>query len=78
MKALMLLLAVPLLAAACKQDTASQDMDVVCKDPRPEICTMEYLPVCGISSDGSEKTYASGCTACSHPEVIGYRKGACN
>lgn len=78
MKALILLLAVPLLATACKPDAARQNLDVVCKDPRPEMCTMNYLPVCGISSDNSEKTYSNGCTACSHPEVIGYRKGACN
>jgi len=71
-----------LLSTACNQnatrrDTASQNADIVCKEPRPEICTMEYMPVCGVLSDNAEKTYASGCTACSHPEVSGYRKDAC-
>ncbi len=84
---LLLVFAMPFLATACNQEAASQepiiqgvvsqDMDVVCKDPRPEVCTMEYVPVCGILSDKSEKTYASACTACSHEEVSGYRKDAC-
>ncbi len=84
MNILMLLLVstVSLLVTACNQESAMQDavsekIDFVCKDPRPEICTMEYVPVCGILSDKSEKTYASGCTACSSSEVTGYRKDAC-
>lgn len=77
MQALLLLLTVLILVTACKQDAANQDMDVVCKDPRPEICTMNYLPVCGISSDETVKTYANGCTACSNQHVLGYREGAC-
>jgi len=83
-----LLLLVPLLAVAGnqdagRQDTISRDVDkqdrpVICKAPRPEICTMEYLPVCGNSPDNTEKTYASGCNACSHSEVVSYRKNACD
>ncbi len=48
-----------------------------CTDPRPEICTREYDPVCAQHSDGSWQTHATGCTACSDAEVIGYRAGAC-
>jgi hypothetical protein len=52
---------------------------------RPEICTREYLPVCGLreveAADGATsrewKTYSTGCTACSDPSVIGYVEGAC-
>lgn len=50
---------------------------LVCQDPRPEVCTMEYDPVCGKKSDGSYKTYSNGCTACSDPDVMSYCKGQC-
>jgi len=48
-----------------------------CKDPRPQICTREYNPVCGVLKDGSLKTGATGCTSCSSPDVVGYTMGAC-
>ncbi len=50
---------------------------VICQDPRPEVCTMEYDPVCGDRKDKSAQTYGNGCQACSDPEVIGYRRGEC-
>ena len=48
-----------------------------CADPRPEICTMDYTPVCGQLRDGTEKTYSNGCSACSDIAVESYRPGAC-
>ncbi len=50
---------------------------IACKDPRPQICTREYNPVCATYKDGSKKTGATGCTACSDPEVVAYTMGAC-
>ena len=57
----------------------SEAPDVInlCKDPRPQMCTMIYQPVCGVNNDGQFKTYASDCNACSHQEVRGYNEGAC-
>jgi len=49
----------------------------LCTDPRPEICTREYLPVCARLEDGRQKTYSNGCTACSDPAVTGYQPGEC-
>ena len=49
-----------------------------CEDPKPQICTMIYDPVCGMTSDGLRKTYASGCSACSDAGVTGYEKGECS
>ncbi len=49
-----------------------------CPEERPQMCTMQYDPVCGLHADGSSKTYSSGCTACSHAEVLGYNPGECN
>lgn len=50
---------------------------ILCEEPRPQICTREYDPVCATLKDGSTKTGSTGCTSCSDPEVISYKKGAC-
>lgn len=49
----------------------------ICTEPRPQICTREYKPVCAKLSDGSVKTYATGCTACSNPDIVSYVEGPC-
>ena len=48
-----------------------------CEEPRPEMCTMHYDPVCGVRDDGGKKTYSNACVACSDSAVIGYTEGAC-
>jgi hypothetical protein len=59
------------------QDSASASDLVRCTEPRPEICTQEYRPVCALLNDGSERTYASGCVACADARVLGYRPDPC-
>ena len=49
----------------------------ICQDPRPQVCTMDYRPVCGTLTDGSMKTYSNGCGACSDIEVISWVENAC-
>jgi len=49
----------------------------ICKEPRPQICTMEYIPVCASLKDNSFKTYATGCSACSDVNVIKHKAGQC-
>jgi hypothetical protein len=49
----------------------------ICTDPRPQICTMEYLPVCATMTDASVNTYASGCSACSDAQVVSWVEGEC-
>lgn len=49
-----------------------------CFEPRPQVCTMEYDPVCGQMADGRTKTYSNGCSACSDTLVNGYTVGACS
>jgi len=48
-----------------------------CQEPRPEVCTMHYDPVCGAQQDGGRNTYSNACVACSDSAVIGYSEGAC-
>ena len=49
----------------------------VCKDPRPQMCTMDYRPVCGAMTGGEKKTYSNGCSACSDLSVLSYVPGEC-
>ncbi len=49
----------------------------ICTNPRPQMCTMEYLPVCATLSNKTTKTYASGCSACADKNVISYKSDAC-
>lgn len=69
-----------LLITACgsaqKAETAKME-SVKCPELRPEMCTMDYNPVCGNLSNGSFKTYSNGCTACSDIEVLSYSEGEC-
>ena len=72
-----------LFAAPCftSFDTNSDKEIIVdnkCIEPRPEVCTREYDPVCGYKSDETSKTYSNGCSACSEKEIIGYKNGECS
>ena len=49
----------------------------VCEEPRPQVCTMDYRPVCGNLADGSVKTYSNGCGACSDANVTSWVEGEC-
>jgi len=49
----------------------------ICKDPRPQMCTMDYRPVCGAMTGGEKKTYSNGCSACSDLSVLSYVPGEC-
>ena len=71
---------VALCLAGCNsisKKTKIQPQLVLCEDPRPQICSMIYQPVCGTLEGGSKKTYASDCSACSDTKVIGYQKEEC-
>ena len=56
---------------------------VQCTEPRPQICTMDYTPVCAnrCSDDSCEssemRTYANACGACADPLVVYQQPGAC-
>lgn len=69
-------------------DTGNPGKLVACQEPRPELCTQQYDPVCaqrdtGIRCvttpcDSSEwRSYSNACTACADAAVYGYRPGGC-
>lgn len=49
-----------------------------CPEVRPEICTMEYDPVCGVGLLMNPTTFPSGCVACADHKVSAYIKGRCH
>jgi hypothetical protein len=59
-----------------KQEPGALDI-ILCEQPRPQICTREYDPVCAKLHDGRIKTYTTGCVSCSDSQVESYTKGAC-
>lgn len=88
---------VGLLAIACSAGCSATSLDAseaveleyVCEDPRPQICTMDYRPVCALRDTGVRcvttpcpstewATYSNGCSACSDARVTGYVSGECN
>jgi len=59
-----------------------------CSDPRPQMCTKEFRPVCADVDtkvrcvtapcpSNIRKTVSNGCTACSDSNIYGYSLGAC-
>ena len=81
-------------AAAPEPDSAGgglRDRDdwVACAEPRPGMCTQEYVPVCALRAAGAEcasepcpetferVTKSNRCTACADEAVIGWVPGAC-
>jgi hypothetical protein len=68
-----------LILTACginQQPTPS--LHTVCEATRPQVCTMEYAPVCANLLAGGKKEFSSGCNACANEAVASYLPGPCN
>ena len=74
MRAIIMIAAV-LVLAACAGSPAP--VGTQCSDPRPQVCTMEYNPVCATLVVGGVKQYASGCNACADDAVASYVPDVC-
>ena len=74
-----------LMTAGCAQPDTSIEQKApsknpkrtICTDPRPQMCTREYRPVCATLQDGTRKTYATGCTACADSKVVSHIPAPC-
>ena len=64
-------------ATSSQDETALAVATQVCEEPRPQVCTMDYRPVCASLADGSVKTYSNGCSACGDAAVSSWTEGAC-
>lgn len=80
-KTLIVLVVFCLMGCVTKEDQQKLTPDnkklTICPEPRPEVCTMDYRPVCAQRQDGSFKTYSNWCNSCTDPNVFGYQKGEC-
>ena len=76
-KTIMLCVAAVILVACAASERSVPDAAGRCAEPRPEICTREYRPVCGVQNNSLAKTYGNACTACADGQVIYYLEGAC-
>lgn len=67
-----------LLGAGCATDPAPMETQLTeCVEPRPQICTMIWAPVCAVHGDGHRETHASDCNACADASVLAHAPGAC-
>lgn len=75
--------------AQAPEPAPEQLVETQCQDPRPEVCTFQYQPVCALVDTGTRcvttpcpasewKTMSNACTACSNLDVMAYREGACD
>jgi cytochrome c5 len=63
--------------SACATRPETPPLVVQCGVERPQVCTMEYDPVCAERVSGGRETYSSPCNACADDTVTGYLRGAC-
>ncbi len=61
----------------CASPPKATTMTTQCTSPRPQVCTMEYAPVCATRKDGARAEYSSACNACADDAVTGYLTGPC-
>ena len=89
---IVIVLALPITGACSSNaNTASGEIPtsvILCEEPRPEMCSQEYRPVCATRDNGIRRvtrpcnttelaTYSNGCTACADTSVFSYRLAEC-
>ena len=76
---LLVLMLLSLVACAVGQSntTPAGNLQTVCLEPRPQICTMDYTPVCARLKSSELKTYSNACSACADVNVVSHRPAAC-
>ncbi len=71
-----------------KASSADQSKPIVCEEPRSEVCTKEFRPVCATVDTGvrcikapcpstQKRTVGNGCMACADAQVQSYVPGPC-
>ena len=73
----LVLTATIVMLVACTGNSPVPNPVTHCSEPRPQVCTMEYNPVCATLKDGATRQYASPCNACAHDTVASYLADVC-
>ena len=73
----MIAIAAMFMLVACSASPPAPDPVTQCSEPRPQVCTMEYNPVCATLFVGGTKQYASSCNACADDAVSSYLADVC-
>ncbi|MEP6390158.1 MAG: hypothetical protein ABJ056_09575 [Halioglobus sp.] len=76
MRTLLLCVLVAMLGACATPEPTPTTL-TQCAAPRPQVCTMQYEPVCANLVKGGTSEYSSGCNACADDAVSGFEKGQC-
>ena len=71
-------LAAMLLLVGCASTGPAPMLTTQCTTPRPQVCTMEYAPVCATRNGGARADYSSACNACADDNVTAYINGRCD
>lgn len=71
-----MLIGATIFMAGCQTDPV-REVETLCEEPRPEICTREYVPVCATLTDSTKKTYGNACEACADKQAVSHVPGAC-
>jgi len=77
MPLLLALLSLGACASGNPQPAPATGSQTACTDPRPQICTADYTPVCAHLKDGQLKTYSNACSACADVSVVAHNPSAC-
>jgi hypothetical protein len=70
----------PFLFRMVQAELADESLPVAggaCASPRPQMCTNDFRPSCGVRRDGTRKTYGNACSACADADVESQAAGAC-
>jgi hypothetical protein len=70
----------PLPSPGLMAELADESLPVAggtCAEPRPQACTRDFRPACGVRRDGSHKTYSNACSACADQDVVTQSAGGC-
>ncbi len=74
-----LILVIGLVLAGCNSSPPAPVVTgTQCSEPRPQVCTMEYAPVCATLIKGGTADYSSGCNACADDAVSSHEPGPCD
>ena len=70
-----------MMLSACVSTTIEDKSDAPklakCPEERPEMCTMQYDPVCAKLIDNTLQTFSNSCSACADKQSVAYLQGEC-